>query len=296
MTDPREFLPNTTYLITRRCTQRMFLLKPTKRTSQIFLYCLAYAAMKYDVVIHAVCVLSNHYHIVVSDPGTRVAEFYGWLNEYVAKVVNASYGRFEYLWDSRKPSVVTLEDNDAVLNKTIYTLTNPVSAGLVASGEKWPGIWLYKRSHSQTIERPDVYFREDGDMPEIVKLEITPPLQFRYLGYDNYEQLVTEKLVEKSAAIRETMISQDRSFLSARDVMKQHPFSTPWSREKRFGMRPKIATKNKWLRTEAIQRQKKFVSEYREALERWQAGEKDVPFPAGTYLMRIRAGVKCRTG
>ena len=46
MTLPRRVLSNTTYLVTRRCTQRMFLLRPSPLNTQIFIYCLAVAAKK----------------------------------------------------------------------------------------------------------------------------------------------------------------------------------------------------------------------------------------------------------
>ncbi len=38
MTPPRQVLPGTTYLVTRRCAQREFLLKPSERTTAIFKY------------------------------------------------------------------------------------------------------------------------------------------------------------------------------------------------------------------------------------------------------------------
>jgi len=69
---PRPVLEGTTYMITRRTTQRQFLLKPSALTNQIFLYCLAVAAERTSVVLHAVCVLSNHYHLVATDPLGRI--------------------------------------------------------------------------------------------------------------------------------------------------------------------------------------------------------------------------------
>jgi hypothetical protein len=35
MTAPREIIPGTTYLVTRRCTQRQFLLRPSRGTNQV---------------------------------------------------------------------------------------------------------------------------------------------------------------------------------------------------------------------------------------------------------------------
>jgi len=49
MTAPRQVLPGTTSLITRRCSERRFFLRPTAVTNEIFLYVLAVAAKRYNV-------------------------------------------------------------------------------------------------------------------------------------------------------------------------------------------------------------------------------------------------------
>lgn len=296
MTLPRRFLPGTTYFITRRCTQRQFLLKPTARNTRIFMYCIAVAAKKTGIVIHAVCVMSNHYHILLSDRGAKVSEFYGWVHKYVAKAVNASYGRFENLWSSEKTSVVKPESEMDVLEKTVYTLNNPVEARLVASGAKWPGVWLFKKTHSQIVKRPDVYFSDDGEMPKKIKLSIEPPPQFNHLDVTTYEQQVLDKLEAESQKIREEMSKLGQSFLGTRGIMAQNPYGNPVTREKRFGINPRVAAKNKWLRMEAIQRNKEFLSQYKRALKRWREGDRDVEFPHGTYALRVHSGVKCQPG
>ncbi|HSN82506.1 MAG TPA: transposase, partial [Polyangiales bacterium] len=53
MTLPRRVLPNTTYLVTRRCMGRRFLLRPDALLNQVFVYCLARAAEKHGVEVHA---------------------------------------------------------------------------------------------------------------------------------------------------------------------------------------------------------------------------------------------------
>lgn len=62
MTVPRCILPGTTYLVTRRCAQRQFLLRPSAETTAIFRYVLALAVHRFGVQLHAACVLSNHFH------------------------------------------------------------------------------------------------------------------------------------------------------------------------------------------------------------------------------------------
>ena len=94
MTAPRQVLQGTTYLVTRRCTQRQLLLKPSKVTNAVFGYLLAVAARRYGVEVHAYCVLSNHYHLVVTDPQARLPAFQQFLDALVARAVNAHLGRW----------------------------------------------------------------------------------------------------------------------------------------------------------------------------------------------------------
>ena len=54
-------MPGATYLVTRRCTERRFLLRPGPQTDAIFLYVLAVAAKRFGIKVHAFCVLSNQY-------------------------------------------------------------------------------------------------------------------------------------------------------------------------------------------------------------------------------------------
>jgi REP element-mobilizing transposase RayT len=58
---PRPVLPQQFYLITRRCTQRQFLLRPDPETNNAFIYCLIDAALRYDVEVLLPCAMSNHY-------------------------------------------------------------------------------------------------------------------------------------------------------------------------------------------------------------------------------------------
>ena len=93
MSLPRQILPGAVYLLTRRTAQRRFFLRPDPETNQIFLFCLAVAAERFGILIHAYCALSNHYHIVLTDPEGTLPAFAHWLNEYVAKCVHARLGR-----------------------------------------------------------------------------------------------------------------------------------------------------------------------------------------------------------
>ncbi len=254
------------------------------------------AAAKTGVIVHAACVMSNHHHILVTDPDGRIAEFYGWLHKYTAKAVNASRGRWENMWASEKTSVIPLRSESDVLGKLLYTLANPVQAQLVAKGSNWPGVWLFRACDSQLVKRPKVYFRKDGEMPDEIGLTIAPPPQLSQLSQDSYEKLVREKLFRREQKIIAKMAAKGQSFLGVRAVMEQRPAASPKTREPRRELNPRVAARSKWQRIEAIQRNKDFLAAYRKARKSWKEGDRDTIFPLGTYGLRIHAGVRCAPG
>ena len=296
MTLPRQFLPDTTYFITRRTTQREFWLKPTKLTTQIFLYCIAAAAEKTGVKLHCACVMPNHWHAIVTDPCMKISEFYGWIHEYVAKAINCSLGRWENLWSTDKTSVIPLESPEDVLNKTLYTLCNPVSAHLIARTSKWRGVWLYKKGHSQKVQRPDAYFRTDGDMPEEVALNICQPPSHAHMSAHEFEELIAAEVCTREQKVAGAMQETGHSFMGMDAVLKLAHSDKPKSRAYRRKLNPKFAAVDKKLRTNIINRYRQFLSDYVQALELFKAGNRDVVFPPGTYALRIHVGVKVAPG
>jgi REP element-mobilizing transposase RayT len=60
MSLPRPVYTGTTYMITRRCSERRLFLQPSPRVFQIFAFLMAVAAERTGVLLHAVCVLGNH--------------------------------------------------------------------------------------------------------------------------------------------------------------------------------------------------------------------------------------------
>jgi hypothetical protein len=97
-------------------------LRPSRLTNQIVGYCLAAAADHTGVLLHTVCVMSNHWHAVVSDPEARLPEFLERAHRLIAKCQNAALGRWENLWSSEKTSVVYLASEQDVLDKMAYVI------------------------------------------------------------------------------------------------------------------------------------------------------------------------------
>ena len=83
MTLPRPVIAGSTAMSTRRCTQRQYWLRPSKKTNRILLYCLAVAAERTGLQLHSFCCMSNHEHNVATDPLGKRPEFHHLFHTFV---------------------------------------------------------------------------------------------------------------------------------------------------------------------------------------------------------------------
>jgi REP element-mobilizing transposase RayT len=287
-------LPNKTYLVTRRCAQRQFLLRPSRDTNDIFLYILAVAAERFGILVHAFCVLSNHFHLVLTDPNAQLPRFEQYLDSLVARAVNASLGRWETFWAPSSYSAVVLATPADIVAKSAYVLANPVAAGLVRQGKDWPGLWSAPDQIGAApivVQRPKNFFRAKGYMPERAALVLTVPP-----GFDDQAQFrrrVAQELAALENEAARALAAEGRAFLGAAKVLAQKPTARPAPGEPRRTLNPRVAARDKWKRIEALSRLVEFLRRYREAWRARRAGVTNVLFPAGTYLLRVAHGVPC---
>jgi len=289
MTSPRQVLRGATYLVTRRCTQRRYLLRPSKVTNEVFAYLLGLASERYGIEVHAYCVMSNHYHLVVTDPEARLPAFQQFLDALVARALNALLGRWEHFWAPASFSAVILGSPGDVVDKTAYVLANPVAARLVPVGRKWPGLWSPPAAIGTTlrVQRPLHFFSRQGLLPEATDLKHSVPPGFA--SAQEFRLAVEASLLEREAAAAR----EGRAFLGVRRALAQRPSAMPRPGEPRRELRPQVAAKDRWKRIELLGRLRDFLRSYREALVVWQERRETVVFPAGTYMMRVAHGVAC---
>ena len=310
MSQPRQVIPGQTYLITRRCILQLFLLVPSPVLVRIIEYCLAEACVRFGIRLHAYCFLSNHYHLVLTDPLGVLPEFMAHLNRNLAWCVNAYLERKGTVWEPGSYNAVVLADIDTILKKIVYTLANPVAAGLVPSASQSPDQF----GTSITVKRPELFFREDGTMPEKVTLTLYRPKEahFAEIADDTsddtadesmndatdkeWKEAVAAKLHETEDDIHSEFEEKGRTFLGVKKVLSTSPHDAPRSRDaedEEDGIRPRVAGRTASLRRKVLKRLEEFVSAYREALQAFRQGVKDVVFPAGTYKMRVLFNVRC---
>ncbi len=284
VTRPRQVLPDNFYLITRRCSQRQFLLTPDDEINNAIAYCLIDASQRFKIDVLVTTVESNHHHTVIYDRYGRFPRFIEHFHKMVAKCINEARGRRENLWAPGPTCVTRLLDYETILDKLAYAAANPVKDMLVERATQWPGLNGYRYLiHGKTLRarRPRFFFRRDRGWPEELSLTFTIPEE---LGD---RETVLAELKERVATIEadalRTRRPSGRRVLGRKAILEQECTSSPTSQEKKRELRPLFAGRPD-ARDEAVGNYLGFLASYRVARTAWIAHGTG-HFPAGTYWL-----------
>ena len=100
---------------------------------------LARAQAYYNLEVFALVVMGNHFHLVARAPDKNLSLAIGYFKARISEGINLLYGRRGTLWERRFDAEPILDDQ-AAMDRTLYTAVNPVRAGLVDRAEQWPGL------------------------------------------------------------------------------------------------------------------------------------------------------------
>jgi putative transposase len=103
---------------------------------RFFLALLANATRRYAWELHAMCLMTTHYHVVLESTRAQLSAGMQWLNGLYAQTFNRRYGRYGHLFADRFGSRV-IEGEDYLAKVCEYVLLNPVQAGLCERAAEW---------------------------------------------------------------------------------------------------------------------------------------------------------------
>lgn len=112
---------------------------------QHFLVVLGKVRRRFDWAIHAHCLMSNHYHLLVETPDANLSRGMRQLNGVYTQDFNRTHDRVGHVFQGRYKAVV-VEKEASLLELVRYVVLNPVRAGLVGDPGEWP--WS---SHLATV-------------------------------------------------------------------------------------------------------------------------------------------------
>lgn len=293
MTQPRQVLAGATSLITRRTLRRHHLFRPDPAIRQLYLYALAVSAREFEVLVHALTLMSTHEHLVVTDTRGCLPDFLRQLHRLVA-LGTKSLRRWEGpVWDHRRTSVVRLVTERATIEKLAYVIANPVEAGLVEKAREWPGIIFLPQELGRrriVVRRPEGFFDPDNPKwPETAEMKLSLPSALQ-ASYDPNEvrESVASEVERLEGEARAILRKERRRPAGPIKIQRFSPFDRATTQEPTRRLNPTFAvgSRQRGAFLDAVRDVREFRRAYRQAFEQWRAGLRSVVFPEGTWLMK----------
>jgi putative transposase len=132
---PRIIEPNGIYHVTSRGNRKQEIVVDTRDYLR-FRELLAATVERYELVLHAWCVLSNHFHLVVQVPHANLSAAMQWFKGTQAQKVNWRHGLQDHVYGRRFGARHIRSDGDFI-NVCEYVLANPAEAGIVELPEEY---------------------------------------------------------------------------------------------------------------------------------------------------------------
>jgi REP element-mobilizing transposase RayT len=122
---------------------------------RLFLKTLGDVVERFRWIIHAYCLMGNHYHLLIETPQANLSMGMRQLNGVFTQKYNRRHERTGHLFQGRFKAFII--DKDAyILELSRYIVLNPVRAGLVSSVEEWP--WSsYRAMAGSQISEPFIH-------------------------------------------------------------------------------------------------------------------------------------------
>ena len=247
-----------------------------------FGYWLGCALEKYPgIKLYAVVQMSNHFHLVLKDSYGELASFMGYFEGNLAKAANHLRKRTGTVFH-RRYSAEAILDDAAFDDRILYTVMNPVRAGLVQGHEDWPGVLLWPKvsSSEHIFEWFDQakYDRESKHRFLCPKEEYVRKSKIHLAPMEN-EDALRRAIKEDEQRVR--IARKGFVVLGVRKVLQQDPFSTPNSPKK--SPRPKCHTTCEIIRRAFREQMRALRDAYCEASSAFRRGDLELQFPSHTF-------------
>ncbi len=245
--------------------------------------------------IHALVVLSNHYHFLLSpeEPG-QLVRFMHFVQTNVAKEAGDLHDWTGPFWARRYHHVPVSGETQAQVARLRYVLENSVKENLVARPRDWPGVhsarallegqplegvWYDRTALYEARARGERLDLEDVAETEPVTLSPLPCWQG--LADEEVQELVANLIgtIERENDARRR--AEGQGVLGVKAIRRRHPHERPEKLSRSPAPRFHAATREarQWLRDAY----REFAVAFREAAELLRLGVPLPRFPAGSF-------------
>jgi hypothetical protein len=292
-----RFVPQAPTLvsITNRTVQGRYLFRPDLVLNDRLLGILGKFQRIHGVQVVMITVLSNHYHaLLVVEDALQQANFMRDVQSALSREVNRLTGWRGPVFERRFEATPVTNEEKAQAERLRYAIANGVKENLVEKVLDWPGVntaaallqgaslkghWIDRPQQHAARNRGEDASDERFAVEETVILSPLPC--WAHLSPELYRKRV-EALVEEVE--EEAALTRRRSgsrVLGVKTILAQDPQTRP-DRLARSPA-PLVHAATKVARRMFYELYAEFVSAFRTAAESLRRGNRDAPFPAGSF-------------
>jgi REP element-mobilizing transposase RayT len=305
--------PSVGYHVLLRCFQGRFLLRPDRRgvLNDIVAGVIGRAQKVWpDVRLFAHAWLSNHAHLLVQGPPDKLPAFIGFIEREISRRWGHHIDWPDRMW--RRYESTALVGAESELRAFAYVLAQGTKENLVSSPLHWPGvhcavdlvkgrrrrgIWFDGTGYGRAVQaqrtaaRPKAVKKSDFARKYEIVLARLPGL--RALSEKEFRAYVTDlvgEIVETARAERKArrakVMGRRRVLETPRETRRALP-PQPWFEKRR---RMIVWAKMAEATLGYLHRYWAFQRAFREASQRFCAGETGVTFPPWAFRPSVFAG------
>lgn len=117
-----------------------------------YLSVLSDACNRFNWTIHAYCLMSNHYHLLIETPDGNLSQGMRQLNGVYTQRFNRNHKRVGHVFQGRYKAII-VQKEAYLLELSRYIVLNPVRASMARAAKDWP--WSSYRATCGMIGSPD---------------------------------------------------------------------------------------------------------------------------------------------
>lgn len=295
----KRFIPPRSLVeVSAKTIQARYLLRPSRELNRRFIGILARARALYDVQVHVVSCLSNHWHALVSPrDALSLARFMNFVQGNLAKEAGDLHDWRGPFWGDRYHAVLVSEEPEIQHRRLAYCLAQGAKEGLVARPEMWPGVhsvhalrdgeplrgvWYDRTGHTLASrsggQSPSL---EDFASEETLELDPLPAWADEGLDPTDIRSRIARMLEDVASEVAEEHRRKGTRPSAPAVFLRVHPHQKP-AATKRAPM-PLVHAASRAVRRRFREAYALFVEVYLEAARRLREGDERPGFPPGSF-------------